>query len=50
MGPMLLFNLTFALPNVAIEDTDERIGWSLLRRDGTKRPAYLAFKDYATRK
>jgi plastocyanin len=50
MGPMLLFNLNFALPNVAPDDTDERIGWSLLRRDGTKRPAYLAVKDYASGK
>jgi plastocyanin len=50
MGPMLLFNLNFALPNVSTDDTDERIGWSLLRRDGTKRPAYLAVKDYASGK
>ena len=50
MGPMMVFNLNFALPNVAADPTDERIGWSLLRRDGSKRPAYLAVKDYASEK
>ncbi len=50
MGPMLVFNLNFALPNVAPDDADERIGWSLLRRDGSKRPSYFAVKDYASGK
>ena len=50
MGPMLVFGLNFSLPNVAIEPTDERIAWSLLRRDGSKRPAYFAVKEYATGK
>jgi polysaccharide biosynthesis protein PslG len=48
MGPMLLFNLNFALPNVALGPDDERIGWSLLRPDGSKRPAYNVVKEYAT--
>jgi plastocyanin len=47
MGPMLVFGLNCALPNVAEDPTDERIGWSLLRRDGSARPAYAAVKDYA---
>jgi plastocyanin len=47
MGPMLVFGLNFSLPNVATEPTDERIAWSLLRRDGSKRPSYFAVKDYA---
>lgn len=50
MGPMMIFNLNFALPNVATSQTDERIGWSLLRRDGSKRPSFFAVKDYATQK
>jgi len=50
MGPMMVFNLNFALPNVATDPTDERIGWSLLRRDGSKRPSFFAVKDYATQK
>jgi hypothetical protein len=47
MGPMLLFQLNFGLPNVAPEPTDERIAWGILRRDGTKRPAYFAVQQYA---
>ena len=47
MGPMLVFGLNFSLPNVAPDPTDERIGWSLLRRDATKRPSYFAVRDYA---
>jgi hypothetical protein len=50
MGPMLLFGLNFSLPNVSADPTDERIAWSLLRRDGSKRPAYYAVKDYAAGK
>jgi plastocyanin len=47
MGPMLVFNLNFALPDVAIAPDDERIGWSLLRPDGSKRPSYFSVKEYA---
>ena len=47
MGPMLVFNLNFALPNVALGPDDERIGWALLRSDGTRRPAYFSLKEYA---
>jgi hypothetical protein len=47
MGPMLLFQLNFALPNVSIEATDERIGWGILRRDGSKRPSFFAVQQYA---
>jgi hypothetical protein len=46
MGPMMVFALNFALPNVAPDPTDERIGWSLLRRDGTRRPSFFAVQDY----
>jgi plastocyanin len=50
MGPMIVFGLNFSLPNVSPSATDERIGWSLLRRDGSKRPSYYAVKDYAAGK
>ncbi len=50
MGPMLLFGLNFSLPNVSTDPTDERIGWSILRRDGSKRPAYFAVQDYVAGK
>ena len=39
MGPMLVFGLNFSLPNVSTDPGDERIAWSLLRRDGSKREA-----------
>ncbi len=47
MGPMMVFNLNFAMPNVALDPTEERIGWSLIRRDGTKRPSFFAVQEYA---
>jgi plastocyanin len=47
MGPMILFGLNFSLPNVSTDPTDERVAWSILRRDGSQRPAFLAIKDYA---
>jgi plastocyanin len=50
MGPMLVFGLNFSLPNVSTDPTDERIAWSILRRDGSKRPSYFAVKDYAAGK
>ncbi|MEO6457917.1 MAG: plastocyanin/azurin family copper-binding protein [Chloroflexia bacterium] len=47
MGPMFLFQLNMAFPNVAPDPTDERIGWGLLRRDGSKRPSFAAVQEYA---
>jgi hypothetical protein len=48
MGVMALWNLNFALPSVTVSDTDEKIGWGILRRDGTKRPSYDVVKQFAT--
>ncbi len=47
MGPMMVFQLNFALPSVTTDPNDERIGWGLVRRDGSKRPSYFAFQQYA---
>ena len=47
MGPMILFQLNFALPNVTEKADDERIAWGIIRRDGSKRPSYFAFQNYA---
>ncbi len=47
MGPMILFQLNFALPNITSDPMDERIGWGILRRDGSKRPSYFAVQQYA---
>ena len=47
MGPMMLFQLNMALPNIAADQSDERVAWGVLRRDGTKRPAYTAVQQYA---
>ncbi|HEX9990048.1 MAG TPA: plastocyanin/azurin family copper-binding protein [Chloroflexia bacterium] len=47
MGPMLLFQLNFALPSIATDPTDERIAWGIIRRDGSKRPSYFAVQKYA---
>jgi polysaccharide biosynthesis protein PslG len=47
MGPMLVFQLNFALPNVTENPNDERVAWGLIRRDGSKRPSFLAFQEYA---
>jgi plastocyanin len=47
MGPMILFQLNFALPNVTTDPGDERIGWGIIRRDGSKRPSYFAVQQYA---
>jgi plastocyanin len=47
MGPMLLFQLNMALPNVSTDPTDERIAWGIIRRDGTERPSYDAVKQYS---
>ncbi|HKP52643.1 MAG TPA: cupredoxin domain-containing protein [Chloroflexia bacterium] len=47
MGPMILFQLNFALPNVTEKAEDERVAWGIIRRDGTKRPSYFAVQQYA---
>lgn len=47
MGPMLLWQLNFALPSVTPNDNDEKAGWGILRRDGSKRPSYFAVQQYA---
>jgi len=47
MGPMFLFQLNMALPEVSTDPNDERIAWGIIRRDGSKRPAYFAVQDYA---
>jgi polysaccharide biosynthesis protein PslG len=47
MGPMALFQLNLALPHISTDPNDERIAWGLIRRDGTKRPAFTAVQQYA---
>ncbi len=47
MGPMLLYQLNFALPSVTQDPNDERVAWGILRRDGSKRPSYFAVQQYA---
>ena len=47
MGPMVLFQLNLALPNISTDPNDERIAWGLIRRDGSKRPAFTAVQQYA---
>jgi polysaccharide biosynthesis protein PslG len=53
MGVMFLWNLNFGLPSVVINNplangkNDEKIGFSILRRDKSKRPAYFAFQQLA---
>jgi hypothetical protein len=46
MGPMLVFQLNFALPSIAENPNDERVAWGLIRRDGSKRPSFFAFQAY----
>ncbi len=51
MSVMALWNLNFSLPTVtrptANGRNDEKLGFSILRRDGSKRPAYLAYQQLA---
>ncbi len=47
MGVMMLWNLNFSLPTVTSNPNDEKVGWSLLRRDGSKRPSYTAVQNLA---
>lgn len=47
MGVMALWNLNFALPSVTTNANDEKVGWGILRRDGTKRPSYFVEQQFA---
>ncbi len=51
MGVMALWNLNFSLPTVtnptASGKNDEKLGFSILRRDGSKRPAYFTYQQLA---
>jgi hypothetical protein len=47
IGVMFVFQLNFALPSVTPDPQDERIAWGIIRRDGSKRPAYFALQAYA---
>lgn len=51
MGVMALWNLNFSLPSVtqptANGKNDEKLGFAILRRDGSKRPAYFAYQALA---
>ncbi|MEI6044674.1 MAG: hypothetical protein WCS37_09995, partial [Chloroflexota bacterium] len=47
MGPMLLWQLNFALPSITSDENNEKNGWGILRRDGSKRPSYFALQFYA---
>ncbi len=53
IGVMALWNLNYSLPGAVTDPpradgkNDEKVGFSVLRRDGSKRPAYDAFKALA---
>ena len=51
MGVMALWNLNFSLPTVTNTrpngKNDEKLGFAILRRDGSKRPAYFAYQAQA---
>lgn len=47
MGVMMLWQLNFALPSVTDNPNDEKNGWGIIRRDGSKRPSYFALQNYA---
>lgn len=51
MGVMALWNLNFGLPTVtkptANGKNDEKLGFGILNRDGSKRPAYFAYQQLA---
>ncbi|HEX2910023.1 MAG TPA: cellulase family glycosylhydrolase [Chloroflexia bacterium] len=51
MGVMALWNLNFSLPTVTHPNpngtNDEKLGFAILRRDGSKRPAYAAYQQLA---
>lgn len=41
-----VFQLNMALPQFTPDPTDERIAWGLIRRDGSKRPAFFAVQQF----
>jgi hypothetical protein len=41
-----IFQLDMALPEFTPDPADERIAWGLIRRDGSKRPAYFAIQQF----
>lgn len=47
MGVMMLWNLNFSLPNVSSDPNNEKVGWAILNRNGSKRPAYTAVQNLA---
>ncbi|MEI6046788.1 MAG: cellulase family glycosylhydrolase [Chloroflexota bacterium] len=47
MGVMMLWNLNFSQANVTADAGNEKVGWAILRRDGSKRPAYTAVQTLA---
>ncbi|MFN8511956.1 MAG: cellulase family glycosylhydrolase [Chloroflexia bacterium] len=44
LGAMFVWNLNYAA-TPSIGPTDEKFGWSLLRADGSNRPAFIALRD-----
>ncbi len=50
LGRMFIFQLNMALPELTRDVGDERIAWGLVRRDGSKRPAYFAVQEFLSRK
>ena len=44
---MMLWNLNFSQANVTADAGNEKVGWAILRRDGSKRPAYTAVQTLA---
>lgn len=47
MGVMALWQLNFALPSVTVNANDEKVGWGILNRDGSKRPSYYVVQQFA---
>jgi hypothetical protein len=48
MGVMMLWTLNHSLPEVTPNGEDEKVGWAILRRDGSKRPSFNLLKELAT--
>lgn len=46
VGQMFIFQLNMALPEFTADPADERIAWGLIRRDGSRRPAYFAVQNF----
>ena len=49
VGQMFIFQLNMALPELTPDPTDERVAWGLIRRDGSKRPSFLAVQNFISR-